>query len=70
MTVSQRPQYGVDGPATSAVLGAAGTACGLTAARWRPRTDRDGDRGGGTARPHPGVPMTLFLEGRVWATGL
>ena len=62
MTVSQRPQYGVDGPAVPAVLAAAGTACGLTAARWRPGTDRDGDRRGGTARPHRRYPRHCFWK--------
>jgi SAM-dependent methyltransferase len=32
----QWPPYGVDGPAFPAVLGAAGVACCLAAARWRP----------------------------------
>jgi SAM-dependent methyltransferase len=33
----QWPPYGVDGPPFPAVLGAAGLACCLAAARWRPR---------------------------------
>ncbi len=61
------PRYGVDGPAIPAVLGAAGVACGLAAARWRP-----GRSAAGTAAAvllaSAGVYLHTTLRGklRVW----
>ncbi|HEX9354352.1 MAG TPA: class I SAM-dependent methyltransferase [Streptosporangiaceae bacterium] len=61
------PRYGVDGPAIPAVLGAAGVACGLAAAWWRP-----GRIAAGTAAAvllaSTGVYLHTTLRGklRVW----
>jgi hypothetical protein len=65
MTVSQRPQYGVDGAGGSrrrdGLRPDRHPVAAQDGSRWRPR--------GRYGSPALGVPTTLFLEGRVWATG-
>jgi SAM-dependent methyltransferase len=61
------PHYGVDAPAVPAVLGAAGVACWLAAARWR-RGRIAMAAAGAVLLAHAGVYLHTTLRGklRVW----
>jgi SAM-dependent methyltransferase len=63
----QRPRFGVDAPPVPAVLGAAGVACYLAAAPWRP--SRTAKLTAGTVLlAHAGIYLHTTLRGklRVW----
>jgi SAM-dependent methyltransferase len=65
--VTRWPRYGVDAPLVPAVLAAAGSACGLAAARWRP--SRIAMTAAGTVLlANAGVYLHTTLRGklRIW----
>ena len=64
----RRPRYGVDAPPIPAVLGAAGVACGVAAARWWPDGGIAAALAGAFLLANAGVYLHTTLRGklRIW----